>query len=95
MLANILYILSAVLPPCAAYGAHQYMKWQASRESNTAAYNQSVLALQHDKTKSMAAEQTAALLANADDVAELKTRVRQLELLCEEQQMSLNRLADR
>lgn len=95
MLANILYILAAVVPPCGAYVAHQLIRERVSAAANSTAVTRDALHIEHDKQKGMNEEQTQALLQNADAISDMQKRVQQLESLCEEQQTSLNRLADR
>lgn len=95
MLANILYILAFVVPPCAAWVTHQLIRERVHVASNNAAFSRAQLGYQHDKARGMNEDQTKALLQNADAIDDMQKRVRQLELLCEEQQTSLNRLSDR
>lgn len=95
MLANILYILAAVLPPCGAWAWQQWVYRDVHRESNRGTTERTRLNYAHDKQKGMNEEQTAALLANHAATEALTLRVKQLEALCEEQQLTLNRIADR
>lgn len=84
----IVEILCVTLP---AAGAYAYNVWQTcrTREKQTADYRDA------EKAKSLTEQQNASLIANYEENERLKARLNTLEQLVQEQQLSINRLADR
>lgn len=85
MIAEILCI---TLPAATAYA---YNVWQTcrTREKQTADYRDA------EKSKQLTEQQNASLIANFEENERLKNRLVVLEQLVQEQQLSINRMADR
>jgi hypothetical protein len=81
-------ILCVTLPAAASYA---YNTWQTTRErrEQSRAYRDAT------RAKNLTEQQNASLIANFEENERLKQRLVVLENLVQEQQLSINRMADR
>jgi uncharacterized protein HemX len=91
----IIEIAIAVGLPSAAFAYQQWIQHKTRLAQESGAFNRSQLNVRAEKSRELNEQQNAALIANVEEIDRLKVRVKALEELIQEQQTSINRLADR
>lgn len=92
---GVAMVFAAVVPPSLAYAFAHYIHLQRTKHEAAATLERQRVAYDSDKAKCLHEEQTKALLENYKQIELLQTRVTQLEDLAREQQLSINRMAER
>jgi len=92
---TLLDILAFVLPPAAAFAYNSYTKVQRTRDDASARLDLMKLNCEREDRAAKTAEERAAITQNADELQALKATVAHMHELQQEQQLTLNRIADR